>query len=170
MSYNLHERIFRTLCVFQALIALPAMFSMGSYAMGNVLYPYYPDLYAFVKYFCISFLAAGILFIIIVERYHKSTPRIIFCLEMSKSILATLVWIWILFDAIMRDCNSEEHWGVCYPKNVKIIQAAISILVPTIAFYPTLIYAAVLVSQPRLFTDRERGASGESEPLLGEGM
>lgn len=48
MAYTLHERIFRTICLFQALIAFPTMFWLGIWAWGEVVIYGYEDIYHFM--------------------------------------------------------------------------------------------------------------------------
>ncbi len=82
--------------LFQAIVSTPTFVLSGFSALFN-LYASYSSIYDFVIYFFTAIMAAGIIFIVLVQRqFLAAGKRLTFWLEVAKSLLATGLWIWLM--------------------------------------------------------------------------
>jgi hypothetical protein len=112
MAFTLAQQMVRAIDIFQALLSLPVMWRGGSLAMGALIYPSNEN-FAFVSVFllasfffpfnvnsnplpsewlCVGLFAAGIIFIVLVQRYSVMSRKTNLYFEIAKSSLATGVW------------------------------------------------------------------------------
>ncbi|CZS99903.1 uncharacterized protein RAG0_08173 [Rhynchosporium agropyri] len=171
MSRSLGQQMVRSIGLFQALVAIPALFILGEWALYS-LFTYNVLIYDFIASICNTIFAAGILFIVLVQRKVDTTPLVTLYLELAKSGFATASWLWLLLDTAFgpNRYSSEEP-----ARGPRIARVIISIIVLLIAFYPSLLYAMVEAKRPR--TNDVEGVEaqgqiqaevrGEREPLLG---
>ncbi|KUJ12765.1 uncharacterized protein LY89DRAFT_687722 [Mollisia scopiformis] len=159
----------RTTGLFQALVALPTMFFMGEVSMVALFQSRIP-IYDFIASTFNALFAAGIIFIVFVQRNVTMSKTITVYFEEAKSGLATAVWLWLLLDTI---CGPEHHYWYYYsgPRGARIIRAAISIILLFIIYYPTLIYAVYEKRNESITPPQDPEApvdqgQGERQPLL----
>ncbi|CAG8980416.1 hypothetical protein HYALB_00003981 [Hymenoscyphus albidus] len=171
MPYAFHERIFRTLCLFQAIVAFPTILFLGTWVWEEIMEYGYTGIYNFIKHLALSFFAAGILFIIIVQRYNPFTPLITLRFEIAKSTLAGATWLWLLLDSIFGKAPPYYYFN----RRANIVKCAISVLVLIFVFFPTLVYGYLLKNhgdKVRNFgrTEENDVTSSERDPLLGSSV
>lgn len=92
----------RAAWLFQALVAGPACLLFAIAALWTVYYPYSPPfIYPAIKELFFALFAAGILYILTVQRnYPQPHPRATATFELAKGLLATAAWLWLLLDAV----------------------------------------------------------------------
>ncbi|KAK5683762.1 hypothetical protein LTR17_027229 [Elasticomyces elasticus] len=166
MASNSHlGRLFlRTVWIFQAIAAGPIFFCLGMLAIFNMFHTF-NTLYEFFTHLITAFLAAGIIFIVVVQRTlppAETAKNLTLRFEVSKSILATALWLWLMFDAIF---GPRDHSGYYMPRSQRITVAAISSVLPLVLFYPTVIYTASY-SQDTRQEAQQPEAVDEGSPLL----
>jgi hypothetical protein len=84
------------LWLFQAIVAGPTFVLLGLCASFN-LYGGSMAIYDFVTYLFTSMMAAGIIFVVLIQRqFPAAGKRLTFWLEVAKSLLATGLWIWLM--------------------------------------------------------------------------
>ncbi|KAK5662137.1 hypothetical protein OQA88_8042 [Cercophora sp. LCS_1] len=152
--------------LFQAIVAGPTFVILGLCAMIALWDGGYWTIYDFVTDTCTSIMAAGIIFIVLVQRQlgepdademKKWTLRF----EVAKSGLATGLWVWLMADSI---------WGpgISYRER-RIACSAIASVLLFLFFYPTAVYAVYIQGGNRS-RQVERGGDeaerGERTPLL----
>jgi hypothetical protein len=54
-------------------------------------------------------MAAGIIFIVYIQRKAVATPFQTLCLEGAKSVLATGLWLWLILDSAFGPWKVEHH-------------------------------------------------------------
>ncbi|KAH6719707.1 hypothetical protein BKA61DRAFT_470762 [Leptodontidium sp. MPI-SDFR-AT-0119] len=161
----------RSIGLFQGLVALPALFILGEWALISLFETNIP-IYDFITSTFNSIFAAGILFVLVVQHNITPSPAIILYFEVAKSGLATAVWLWLLLDSIFGPNRSYQR----PPRGPRIARAGISVIVLLILFYPTLVYAKMEEKRSRAIevdTEADQVQTqaeedrGEREPLLG---
>jgi len=160
----------RTAGLFQGLVAVPVMLVMGESVFEHLFWwYYYTRVYNFILAFFNALFAAGIVFIIFIQRQPIQSAAIRLYLELAKSACATAVWIWLLLDSIFGPQRGYYYNPPSRPRAPKIISAALSVFVLLIVFYPTLVYAIVDKSHEDNAEVPEAGEAGpadEQTPLL----
>ena len=122
-SRQLVPTFMRTVWLFQAIIAGPIFVLLGLLAVFN-MFNTYGRLYDFITHLGTSLLAAGIIFIVVVQRtVGRLEKSLTLRFEVIKSILATALWLWLLLDAIF---GPSDHYGYYTPRSRRIAAAAIS--------------------------------------------
>ncbi|KAK3330452.1 hypothetical protein B0H66DRAFT_62793 [Apodospora peruviana] len=178
--FNAHlGRIFLTRAwIFQAIIASPAMIIYGGVAFFAVFDGSYYTIYDFVMYLCESILAAGIIFIVLIQRQLKpaslrseSGKRLTVYFEAAKALLATALWLWALIDAVLTRDNYYHR------SERRIAAAGIAFIVLVLFWYPTVAYSIYSLNthsvEEEEAEDRGQEAAGaatgqgERQPLLG---
>lgn len=82
--------------LFQAIVAGPTFVLLGIFAIVN-LYSTYDTTYDFVTNLCTAILAAGIIFIVLVQQQLPAAgKRLTYRFELAKSVLATALWVWLM--------------------------------------------------------------------------
>jgi len=110
--------------VFQAIVAAPTFILLGIAAIIN-LYNTYDTIYDFVTDLSTSILAAGIIFIVAVQRTYSSAGNALtFKFEAAKSVLATALWFWLMCDAIWGPTNH----GYYNNREKRIVTSAIAVV------------------------------------------
>ena len=56
-----------------------------------------------------AFMAAGIVFIVYVQRRAIATPYQVLMLEAAKSVLATGLWLWLILDSAFGPWRVQHH-------------------------------------------------------------
>ncbi|KAI0147548.1 hypothetical protein GGR57DRAFT_255509 [Xylariaceae sp. FL1272] len=154
-----------TLGLFQAIIAFPVVLFLGGCAFYWLYDDYYSRYYGRFYYFFSDFinalLGAGIIFIVLVQRKTRLDRVRTLLFESTKSILATAMWLWLLFDTLfgpwqngLRDDTRERA------KANRLARTGTAILILLLFFYPSVAYAYC-----QWKTREEGGADeGEAEP------
>lgn len=104
LSSSLGIALLTRVWLFQAIIATPIALVLGFCALGSVYDGYYTRIYDFIMYLGNTILAGAIIFIVLVQRQLKPDAflltargkQLTFWFEIMKSVLATLLWLWIL--------------------------------------------------------------------------
>lgn len=112
-SEALDQLFLRTVWIFQAIAAGPTFVILGGAAIINLLHTY-DAICDFVTHLVTALLAAGVIFIVLVQRKispEKTSKRLTLKFEVAKSVLATVLWIWLLLDAIFGPSN---HYSSVY--------------------------------------------------------
>ncbi|KAL2074676.1 hypothetical protein VTL71DRAFT_8455 [Oculimacula yallundae] len=174
MARSIGEQMARSLGLFQGLVAIPALFFLGEWALYGLFETNIP-IYDFITSTCNTIFAAGILFIVIVQRNISTSPLMTLYLELAKSGFATSSWLWLLLDTSF----GPNRWGWNGrpepPRGPRIARVLISVIVLFIAFYPSLIFAWYEEKRTRhagVEEEADEGQAqaegrGEREPLLG---
>ncbi|KAK5741060.1 hypothetical protein LTR17_004210 [Elasticomyces elasticus] len=161
---RLGQLFLRTVWIFQAIAAGPIFFCLGMLAIFN-MFNTFDTLYEFFTHLITALLAAAIIFIVVVQRTlppDATSKTLTLRFEISKSILATALWLWLLFDAIF---GPRNHSGYYMPRSQRIAVAGISSILPLILFYPTVVYTAVYMRHTEQYR-QEPEAVDERSPLL----
>lgn len=76
--------------------------------------------------FFVSLLSAGLIALVLIQRRVTLTPILIFQFEALKSIIATILWIWLLLDSIIVNRSSNY-----YPNQKwrRVLRASLAIIV-----------------------------------------
>jgi len=83
--------------IFQAILAGPTFIVLGMCAMIAVWDTTYWSIYDFVTFTFTSIMAAGIIFLVLVQRQLTTAGKLwTFRFEVAKSALATALWIWLM--------------------------------------------------------------------------
>lgn len=175
MTFSLSQRIVRTAGLFQGLVALPTMLVMGEEVFEQLFYYYYSfRVYYFITATFNSLMAAGIIFILILQRGSNSTmsKSLTLGFEAAKSALATAVWIWLMMDSIFGP-KRRYSYQPDVRRTPRIIRSAISIVCLLFLYYPTLVYVFWDKQRDNTVIDEEGVAAGdegagERTPLLRE--
>ncbi|KAK4901470.1 hypothetical protein LTR49_027232, partial [Elasticomyces elasticus] len=107
----------------------PIFVYLGMLAIFNMFHTF-NTLYEFFTHLITAFLAAGIIFIVVVQRTlppAETAKNLTLRFEVSKSILATALWLWLMFDAVF---GPRDHSGYYMPWSQRITVAAISSVLP----------------------------------------
>ncbi|KAK2607026.1 hypothetical protein N8I77_005735 [Diaporthe amygdali] len=161
----------RTLWLFQAFVAglLSILWILD--ILREIDHPSYgSDGYPASKDLLLAILAAIIMYTVIVQwQYSDPHPKIIAKFELAKGLLATVIWLWVLLDAIFYIPSHPYYYDpYCRYRAVRIKFSAISIAIPCIFFYPTMLWSARVarraIKQDTAIDDGT--AAGENTPLL----
>lgn len=139
----LGQQMLRGVGIFQALAALPTMIILGICAYEQLFYAY--DLYYyFIADSMTALMAAGIVFIVYVQRKAVVTNFQTLLFETIKSILATGLWLWLILDSAFGPWKYRYvyHDGKDVERRVK--RAALSSILLILLFYPPLVYAYIV--------------------------
>ncbi|RYN81421.1 hypothetical protein AA0120_g10057 [Alternaria tenuissima] len=93
----LGQQTLRGFGIFQAIVSIPTMVILGFFAWEQMVFPYREDFYSFFAPSMTAFMAAGIVFIVYVQR---------------KAIAMPLTHTWI--QTMSRDEFSMMRLPVCY--------------------------------------------------------
>ncbi|KAK3372294.1 hypothetical protein B0H63DRAFT_484273 [Podospora didyma] len=173
--------------LFQLLIAGPTFLTLGWGVWESYFYTW-SSIYTLVAYLFNTFFSAGIVFIVLVQRkLPDASVRLTSNFEVVKSLLATIMWIWLVCDAIWHP-RHYPYYPPDYDKDMqarRIVISILSIFVLLIFFYPSSLYTSYLAGHeddpqpsssspgsPRRSGNggRQQGGNGASEqtPLLGD--
>lgn len=109
--------------LFQAIIAAPTFIILGMMAIAN-MYNTYDTIYDFVTHLCTAILAAGIIFVVLVQKkLPEAGKKLTFLFEVAKSVLATALWVWLMADAIW---GPISHGGYRRDRKMRIVTSAIA--------------------------------------------
>ncbi|TAQ85510.1 hypothetical protein B7494_g6161 [Chlorociboria aeruginascens] len=122
MPLTLKDHVLRTTYIFQAIVPFASMLSMSAVVFENFNYPSY-SMYHFIKSGLSAILAAGIIFIAILQ-CRRGPPFL------TKTITTRLE-------------AGAENSGYGKEQENRIITAAVGSVVLYILYYPTLFYAIV---------------------------
>jgi len=92
----------RTAWIFQAVAASPIFLGMGFFAIQKLFNTKRDRFYDFWADFFCSLLAAGIIFIVMVQAqlsFRKTSKQVTLRFEIAKALIATGLWLWQLIDA-----------------------------------------------------------------------
>jgi hypothetical protein len=110
-NQDLGQVLLTRVWVFQAIVAAPTFTILGIAATIN-LFSTWDTIYDFITFLFTSILAAGIIFIVSVQlRYSNATKALTFRFEVAKSVLATALWIWLMYDAIFGPSSHGSNRG-----------------------------------------------------------
>ncbi|KAH7082024.1 hypothetical protein FB567DRAFT_605233 [Paraphoma chrysanthemicola] len=176
----LWQQTLRGFGIFQALAALPTMVILGFFAYNQLFYPW-EDYYYFFTSSITALMAAGIIFIVYVQRKAVVTSYQTLLFEGLKSILATGLWFWLIIDSAFGPWRWEHHDHVpdshASPEEVakRVKRAALASLLLFVFFYPPFVYAYILWRTQSAHGDMSGSNSGaeeeeptESAPLLSQ--
>lgn len=123
----------RTLWFFQAFVAglLSILWILD--ILREIDHPSYgSDGYPASKDLLLAILAAIIMYTVIVQwQYSDPHPKMIAKFELAKGLLATVIWLWVLLDAIFYIPSHPYYYDpYCRYRAVRIKFSAISIAIP----------------------------------------
>ena len=123
-NQSLTQAFLTTIWIFQLIAAGPIFVWLGLAVIFNLFYTF-DRAYDFITHLCTSLLAAGILFIVLVQRKlgDSSSLPLTLKFEMAKSVCATALWVWLMLDAIF---GPEDHYGYRQGRRTRITASAIS--------------------------------------------
>ena len=101
---NLGHTFLSRAWIFQAVIASPILLTLGIYCFVAI-YDGHAPIYDFVMYLGNTILAAGVVFIVLVQRKVQTEMllstekgrRLGFWFEVGKSVMATALWAWVTY-------------------------------------------------------------------------
>ncbi|KAL5354549.1 hypothetical protein ACLOAV_000638 [Pseudogymnoascus australis] len=164
------NQILRAAGLFQALLTTPIALTLGFLAFVE-LWDNYETIYRFLTYTVNGLLAAIILFILLIQdRMPTLSANISFILEIAKSLLATLMWLWLLLDSALAD-HGHRYREPSNDKFLRVVRAFIAGFALLVLFYPTAIYATYVAREERKNGVAARDAAveeGERTPLLSQ--
>ncbi|KAF2430171.1 hypothetical protein EJ08DRAFT_254222 [Tothia fuscella] len=159
----------RTAWLFQALAAAPTLLFLGAFAYFCVFG--YGDeywLYDFIASFLNTFFSAGIVFVVLIQRkIHNPSNELTLYFEATKSVLATVMWVWLVLDRAFGPWARYGYGGE--PDRMpSVVRSAICSVILLVLFYPPLVYAALVYRKERKVDvveeeDGERGERGEAD-------
>lgn len=182
---NLGRAFLTTSWLFQLIAAGPIFVWLGLAAIFNLFYTF-DRAYDFITHLCTSLLAASIFFIVLIQRKLSdgADGPLTLRFEISKSVCATALWVWLILDAIF---GPEDHYGYREGRRTRVTAAAVSIILllcvslramlfkllsadlylVSVLFYPTVVLA-LRNADIALWSDglEEAGERGEEAPLL----
>jgi len=83
--------------LFQAIVAGPTFVVLGMCAMFAIWEATYWTVYDFLTFSCTAIMAGGIIFVVLVQRQLPTAGKLwTFRFELTKSALATAMWIWLM--------------------------------------------------------------------------
>ncbi|CAN9273333.1 unnamed protein product [Alternaria alternata] len=85
------------------------MVILGFFAWEQMVFPYREDFYSFFAPSMTAFMAAGIVFIVYVQRKAIATPYQVLMFEAAKSVLATGLWLWLILDSAFGPWRVQHH-------------------------------------------------------------
>ncbi|OAG18204.1 hypothetical protein CC77DRAFT_1096782 [Alternaria alternata] len=97
-----------------------------------------------------AFMAAGIVFIVYVQRKAIATPYQVLMFEAAKSVLATGLWLWLILDSAFGPWRVQHHDHApdtyVDPDYVKrrVQHDALASLLLIVFFYPPLGYSYIV--------------------------
>lgn len=124
---SLSRAILTTVWIFQLVVAGPIFIWLGLLALLNLYYTF-DRVYDFVAHLCTFLLAAGIFFIVLVQRKLADDAvakrlQLTIRFEVAKAVLATALWVWLIMDAIF---GPEDRYGYYGMRGARIVASAIS--------------------------------------------
>jgi hypothetical protein len=103
---NLSTVVLRTVWIFQFVAALPVFLFRGGSAFF-VLWGAGESMYDFVTDFVWTILSGGVLFSILHQRKLTNASWLLTLrFETARSLLASILWVWLMLDAIFLRRNS----------------------------------------------------------------
>lgn len=145
-----------TYWLFQAIFAGPISAALALSAFVRLLNTHGP-IYDFVTQVCNAILAGAIVFTVLIQQRMPVTQvskALTLRFEIAKSVLATILWIWLMMDAAFGPQNEYDY----YKRRPRVISAAVSSVVlvyvkpvgvlvkvtnllARVLFYPTVVFA-----------------------------
>ena len=115
-----------TIWVFQLVAAGPIFIWLGLAAIFNLFYTF-DRAYDFITHLCTSLFAAGIFFIVLVQRKVGNSvgETLTLRFEIAKSGFATALWVWLMLDAVL---GPDDHYGYRNTRQTRIIAAGVSVI------------------------------------------
>ena len=117
-----------TAWTFQLVAAGPIFVWLGLAAIFNLFYTFDP-IVDFITHLFTSLFAAGIFFIVLVQRKLRnedaSNRPLTLKFEVAKLVLAIVLWVWLMMDAIF---GPDDHYGYRNGRKTRIIASAVSVL------------------------------------------
>ncbi|KAF1957782.1 hypothetical protein CC80DRAFT_546844 [Byssothecium circinans] len=173
----LGQQMLRGIGIFQVIVAFPAMCILGYFALDQLFWPQLRYYYFFMDLMT-AFIAAGIVFIVYVQRKAIVTTYQTLLFETSKTLFATALWLWLILDSAFGPWQNdwdEHRWNPGREEMVawRVRSAALAIIVLVILFYPSLGYTyMVWKSEYERVEGGDDGGRGEERtertPLLAE--
>ena len=111
----------RTYWLFQAIFATPIAAALAVSTFVRVLDTHGP-VYDVATSLCNAILAAGIVFIVLVQRKVPVDKNLTLAFEIAKSVLATTLWVWLMLDAAIGPQSIEDY----YKRDTRVGSAAVS--------------------------------------------
>ena len=116
-----------TAWTFQLVAAGPIFIWLGLAAIFNLFYTF-DRVVDFITHLFTSLFAAGIFFIVLVQRKLRkedaSNRPLTLRFEVAKLVLATMLWVWLMMDAIF---GPDDHYGYRDGRQTRIIASAVSV-------------------------------------------
>ena len=112
-EHELGHHFLTTFWIFQLVFAAPISAALAISAVVRLLNTHGP-LYDFITHLCTSILMAAIVFIILIQRkigLEETSKNLTWRFELSKSIIATDLWIWLMLDAAFRPQEEYSFYG-----------------------------------------------------------
>jgi hypothetical protein len=123
----LADTFLRTVWLFQLLVTSPVAIALGVSSLVRLLEVHGP-IYDFIASLCTSIFAAGIVFILIVQRKtfeNGVSLSLTVKFEALKSALATILWIWCMVDAAVQPTSD---WNRRTPRMIAASCSSILLL------------------------------------------
>lgn len=102
----------RTLWIFQALAATPLVFFLGVGAYSHFLFTF-ETVYDLITTIFNALMASAIVFIVLVQRAlpaDRTTIHLTLRFEVAKATLATIMWAWLMSDALLNPLNRYRFY------------------------------------------------------------
>ena len=123
----LNRAFLTTAWTFQLIAAGPIFVWLGLAAIFNLFYTF-DRVGDFITHLFTSLFAAGIFFIVLVQRKLRSQDALdkplTLKFEIAKLVLAIALWVWLMMDAIF---GPEDHYG-WRMRQTRIIASAVSVI------------------------------------------
>lgn len=94
----------RATWLFQAIVAGPTFVLLGFLAFIDLWSPYAGSIYDFVTHIGTALLAAGIIFLVVIQRKipaDETITPLMLNFETAKAGLASGLWLWLMLDATL---------------------------------------------------------------------
>lgn len=110
---SLGQTCLRTAWLFQALSAAPVLLFLGTEAFTHFLSSI-EAIYDFVMSLLTSLMAAGIIFVVLVQRQLRgsaaASKHLTLKFESAKAVLATGLWVWMMLDVGFNPLNNYRFF------------------------------------------------------------
>ncbi|KAF2872246.1 hypothetical protein BDV95DRAFT_379121 [Massariosphaeria phaeospora] len=156
MDRALGRQMLRSAGIFQAAAALPVTLCLGFFAFVSLFEAYNINFYDFFSCSITALMAAGIMFVVVVQRKSTETNYRAFIFESVKSGLATGLWLWLMLD------SGYGPWRHRYAHSdrdveMRVARSATAGILLLVLFYPAWVYTFALWNQG----DEEHGIENE---------
>jgi len=169
----LGKQMLKTASLFQIGVALPVTIILGLICFVDLFGgTRYSDFYEFYRNAINALLAAGIIFLAVINiRVPLSNVHTVW-FEFGKSALATILWLWLVLDAFFGPWQYKYPWmnpdDIQSEKISRLQRSFLCLILLFTLFYPTLGYS-VYVWKNETEEEEEEAAAAEGDertPLL----